>query len=460
MKAVIMAGGHGTRIRSVASDIPKPMIPVLNKPVLEYQIENLKLCGITDIILVTGYLKESIIEYFGDGRKHGVNISYFNEEHPMGTAGALYYLKEELKEDFLLLMGDLMLSVDFERFMGAHRTSGADITLFVHPNSHPFDSDIIVTDEAGCIEEYKEKYCGIDANAAKKELRLTKPVTGFISKKTEKRGFCHNQVNSGIYAFKRDALELISEPKDIKVDLDKEVVQPLINRGRVWAYASTEYVKDMGTPERYEEVTNAVKTGLVEKRNLSNKQSCIFLDRDGTINALDGFINTPEKLKLLPGAAEAIRRVNASEFLAVVITNQPVIARGEASLEALDEIHRCLDTRLGDEGAYTDGIYFCPHHKDKGFAGEIKELKFECRCRKPGTGLIERAAAEHNIDLKSSWLIGDSTMDIMCGKNAGLRTIGLMTGEALKDGKYEVKPDFTASNLSEAVDIILNRSLI
>lgn len=460
MKAVIMAGGHGTRIRSVASDIPKPMIPVLNKPVLEYQIENLKLCGITDIILVTGYLKESIIEYFGDGRKHGVNISYFNEEHPMGTAGALYYLKEELKEDFLLLMGDLMLSVDFERFMGAHRASGADITLFVHPNSHPFDSDIIVTDEAGCIEEYKEKYCGIDANAAKKELRLTKPVTGFISKKTEKRGFCHNQVNSGIYAFKRDALELISEPKDIKVDLDKEVVQPLINRGRVWAYASTEYVKDMGTPERYEEVTNAVKTGLVEKRNLSNKQSCIFLDRDGTINALDGFINTPEKLKLLPGAAEAIRRVNASEFLAVVITNQPVIARGEASLEALDEIHRCLDTRLGDEGAYTDGIYFCPHHKDKGFAGEIKELKFECRCRKPGTGLIERAAAEHNIDLKSSWLIGDSTMDIMCGKNAGLRTIGLMTGEALKDGKYEVKPDFTASNLSEAVDIILNRSLI
>ncbi len=458
MKAVIMAGGHGTRIRSIASDIPKPMIPVLGKPVLEYQIENLRLCGITDIILVTGYLKESIIEYFGDGKRLGVNISYFNEEHPMGTAGALYYLKDELKEDFLLLMGDLMLSVDFERFMREHRASGADITLFVHPNSHPFDSDIIVTDEAGCMEEYREEYCGIGAGVRSKELRLTKPVTGFISKKTEERGFCHNQVNSGIYAFKREALGLIPKPGDIKVDLDKEVVQPLIDKGRVWAYASTEYVKDMGTPKRYEEVTNAVKTGLVKKRNLSNRQSCIFLDRDGTINAPDGFINTPERFRLLPGVAEAIRKVNASEFLAVVITNQPVIARGEASFEALDEIHKCLDTRLGDEGAYIDGIYICPHHKDRGFEGEVGELKFECRCRKPETGLIEKAAAEHNIDLESSWLIGDATGDIMCGKNAGLKTIGLMTGEALKDGKYDAVPDFTASDLSEAVDIILGRS--
>lgn len=474
MKAVIMAGGHGTRIRSVASDIPKPMIPVLGKPVLQYQIENLKACGIEEIILVTGYLKESIIEYFGDGKDFGVHISYFNEDKPMGTAGALYYLKERLREDFLLLMGDLMLSVDFTRFMNAHRASDALATLFVHPNSHPFDSDIIVTDEIGRLEDYTEEVCGLHSGSweAEKEpsatgtdkkglkslcCRLSRPVIGFISKRAERRDFYHNQVNSGIYAFSQRILDIIPEPADKKIDLDKDIVQPLISKGQVWAYASTEYVKDMGTPERYDEVTNAVKTGLAEKRNLKSRQSCIFMDRDGTINIQDGFINSPDRLKLIPGAADAVKRVNASRFLAVVITNQPVIARGEASFEELDEIHKCLDTRLGEKGAYIDGIYICPHHKDSGFEGEIKELKFKCRCRKPETGLIEKAAAEHNIDLKSSWLIGDSTMDIMCGRRAGLKTIGVMTGEALADGRYEAEPDFTAKDISEAIDIILNR---
>ena len=456
MKAVIMAGGHGTRIRSVASDIPKPMIPVAGKPILLYQIENLKRCGITDIILVTGYLSESIREYFGDGSSLGVSISYFNEEHPMGTAGALYYLKDELTEDFLLLMGDLMLSVDFNRFMRAHTTSGAFVTLFVHPNSHPYDSDIIVTDRVGRIDDFLEDSCGKDALTAPKGIIGTRPVTGFISKRDERTAYYHNQVNAGLYAVSPKILSSIPEPLDKKIDLDKDIVRPLIDKKRVWAYSSTEYVKDMGTPERYEEVTGAVLRKIPEKRNLSKKQSCIFMDRDGTINEADGFISSPERLRLIPGAAEALKRVNASKYLSIVITNQPVIARGELTFEGLDEIHKCLDTRLGLEGAYVDDIYFCPHHRDRGFKGEVEALKFSCSCRKPETGLIKRAEAEHNIDIKGSWLIGDSTLDIMCGKNAGLRTVAVMTGAALGDGKYSAKPDFTAANIAEAIDIILS----
>ena len=458
MKAVIMAGGKGTRIRSVASDIPKPMIPVLDKPVLEYQIENLKKCGITEIILVTGYLNESVSSYFGNGERFGVDISYFNEDIPMGTAGALYYLRQDgrLNEDFLLIMGDLMLSVDFVRFMNAHKNSGAGITLFVHPNSHPFDSDIVVTDEVGKLSDFTEDKCGLNAVIKHKTPGLSKPVTGIISKKAE-RGehfYYHNQVNAGIYAISPRVAKLVAEPKE-KIDLDKDIVRPLIEKGEVYAYRSTEYVKDMGTPERYNEVTEAVRTGAVERRNLTNRQRCVFLDRDGTVNVEKGFLNNAEDMELLPGAADAIRKLNASEYLTVLITNQPVIARGECSFEGLDEIQKKFDTLLGREGAYIDAVYYCPHHPHSGFEGEVKELKFECRCRKGRSGMIEDAVRELNIDSTSSWMAGDKTSDVECGKGAGCRTVLLETGANGSDGRFDEPADLVCRDLAEAVDKIL-----
>ncbi len=463
MKAVIMAGGKGTRIRSVASDIPKPMIPVLDKPVLQYQIENLLHCGITDIILVTGYLSEAVRAYFGDGSSFGVRISYFNEDSPMGTAGALYYLYRDglLDDDFLLIMGDLMLSVDFKRFMEAHKASGAYATLFVHPNSHPFDSDIIVTDEVGRLEGFTEDKCGIDATAkaalyTKSAHAMSKPVIGVISKKAERPDdyYYHNQVNAGIYALSSKAAALVAEPIE-KIDLDKDIIRPLISEDKVYAYRSTEYVKDMGTPERYNEVSEAVRTGAAENRNLSNRQRCIFLDRDGTINVEKGFLNNPEELELLPGAAEAIRSINASEYLAVLITNQPVIARGECSFEGLDEIQKKLDTLLGREGAYIDAVYYCPHHPHSGFEGELKALKFKCRCRKGAPGMILEAARELNIDTAASWMIGDKTSDVECGKRAGCRTVLLHTGADGTDGRFNEPADINAADLAEATNVIL-----
>lgn len=459
MRAVIMAGGKGTRIRSVASDIPKPMIPVLGKPILQYQIENLRKCGITDIVLVTGYLSESVSSYFGDGSGFGVNIRYFNEDKPMGTAGALWHLRKAgfLADDFLLLMGDLMISVDFERFAHAHKESGAEVTLFVHPNSHPYDSDIVVTDEVGRIEDFTEDKCGEHA-ARHRDSKLSRPVTGIISKKAE-RGehfYYHNQVNAGIYAISPEAAARVAEPVD-KIDLDKDIVRPLIDEHKVYAYRSTEYVKDMGTPDRYDEVSRAVRNGTVGKRNLANPQKCIFLDRDGTINIEKGFLNNADGLELIPGAAEAVKRINASEYLAVLITNQPVIARGECSFEGFDEIQKKLETLLGREGAYIDAVYYCPHHQDSGFEGEVRELKFKCRCRKGKPGMIEDASADLNIAADRSWMIGDKTSDVQCGMKAGCRTVLLATGSNGSDGRFEKAPDLKACDLAEAVDMILGQ---
>lgn len=485
MKAVIMVGGKGTRIRSIAKDIPKAMIPVLKRPILAHQIDSLKNSGFRDIILVTGYLKDPIIEYFGDGSAFGVNIDYFNEESPLGTAGALAQIGDELKDDFVLLMGDVMLSVDFERFMRAHKAAGAWVTLFTHPNAHPQDSYLIVTDEVGKLKDFTMDKCGVgrvpgrflrpDGGKIGQKLSIAKTpedllkspdvtpsaqlVTDFINAKEEKDLLFHNQVSAGIYGMSPKAIKLIKETAKKNgapmVDLDREVVRPLIKEKKVYAYKSTEYVKDMGTPERYEEVTRDVKSGLVESRNLKNKQPCVFLDRDGTINEEVGFLTDPKDLRLIPQAAEALRKLNKSRFLAVVITNQPVVARGWVSFKGLDDIFKTLEMRLALDGAYLDGIYFCPHHEKSGFEGEVKELKFDCYCRKPKPGMILKAAEDLNIDLEHSYMVGDMSFDVLCGQNAGIKPIALETGYNLNDGFFEVKADMTLPNILDAVDWIL-----
>ena len=419
MKAVIMAGGKGTRLRSVSEELPKPMVPVLGKPILEYQVGMLRRYGIRDIVIITGYKAKYIHDYFGDGSSFSVNISYINEDEPLGTAGALYYLRDQIDEDFLLLMGDLMMSVDVDRFMEAHKKGGGMATLFVHPNSHPHDSDVILTDTEGKLSDFGEDLWGQGKRPGLSEE--TRVVRGVLSKNGKRDDFCHNMVNAGIYAFKPEILDLITGP--VKQDLDKDVIRPLIPLGEVMAYHSTEYVKDMGTPERYEAVSRDIASGLVEARNLSHRQKAIFLDRDGTLNEYRGFIRDPEELKLIDGAAEAVRLINTSEYLAIVITNQPVVARGEVSFSGLDRIHAKLETELGKEGAFLDDLFYCPHHPDYGFEGEVKELKFSCSCRKPGVGMLLLAAEKYNIDLSGSYMIGDSPSDGECGKNAGLHTI-------------------------------------
>ena len=147
----------------------------------------------------------------------------------------------------------------------------------------------------------------------------------------------------------------------------------------------------------------------------------IFLDRDGVINKHLGFLRKSEEFELIPGVAEAIKTVNESGYLAIVVTNQPVIARGECTWEELQQIHDKMETLLGKEGAFLDGIYICPHHKDKGFEGERPEYKFDCSCRKPKPGLLLQAAQDFNIDLSQSYMIGDSSTDIAAGQNAACK---------------------------------------
>ena len=430
MHAIIMAGGKGTRLSSIAPNIPKPMIQVLGKPVLEYQIDSLRRSNIEDITLIVGYKKEVVKNYFGDGQKLGVRINYIEENEPLGTAGALWYIKNEQNghEDFILLFGDLMLDIDFNRFMTFHKKHKALITLFAHPNTHPYDSDLLVINE-------------------------NSKVTKILAKNIERSFYYHNFVNAGVYCVNMAALTQIQQPE--KLDLEENIITSLIHQGSVYAYKSTEYIKDMGTPERFEAVLADVNNGVVAVRNLKKKQKAIFLDRDGTINEYVGFLKNINDFKLLPSVSLALAKANASSFLTIVATNQPVIARGEITFQELDEIHKKMETELGKRGVYIDDIFYCPHHPDKGYNGEISVLKIDCNCRKPKIGMLKQAVEKYNIDLSSSWFIGDTTLDIQTGKNAGMNTILLKTGEAGKDKKYDATPDYTANNLLEAINYIM-----
>ena len=426
MKVVIMAGGKGTRISSIASDIPKPMIKIDEKPVLEHEIECLKNQGFDDIIITVSHLGDHIINYFGDGSKispvtgkpFGVKIEYFVEKEPLGNAGALFKMKDKLTEDFLLLNADSVFDIDFNRLVNYHFSKGSLATLFVHPNNHPYDSGLILTNEDETVEKW-------------------------LTKEEPRPEFYNNIVNAGLHVISPKLLE--QEINLPKIDLDRNILKPLAGTGKMFAYKSPEYVKDMGTPDRFYSVTKDFRDGVVQGKNLHRKQKAIFLDRDGTLNEYVGFLRNHDDFKLIDGVSKAIKEINASGYLAIVVTNQPVIARGEVTLSELDLIHKKMETLLGNDGAYLDAIYYCPHHPHKGYEGEIPELKFDCDCRKPKPGMLLKAAEDFNIDLSLSYMIGDSENDILAGKNAGCKTV--LISEENKD----YGQDYTCFNLSEFI---------
>lgn len=395
MKIVIIAGGQGTRIASVNSEIPKAMIPICGKPIIEYEVELAKRYGYSDFLFIIGYLGEQIESYFGDGSRWGVHIDYFHEKIPLGTAGALGLLRDHLNEDFFVFYGDTVMDVDLPRMMEYHRSKHADATLFLHPNDHPYDSDLVDLDSTGRVRR-------------------------FYNRPHPEGLLAHNIVNAALFIFSPSVLEHI-EPGE-RCHIEKHVLTRCLREGKaLYGYVSAEYIKDMGTPDRYYSVCEDVEKGKVARLNSIHKRPAIFLDRDGVINKEVILLNSVEQMELIPGAAEAIKLINKSDYLAIVVTNQPVIARNLCTLEELDHIHMRMDTLLGQQHAYINALYFCPHHPDSGYPEERKEYKIKCNCRKPAPGMLIKAAEDWNIDLANSYMIGDSDRDVQAGINAGVK---------------------------------------
>jgi histidinol-phosphate phosphatase family protein len=422
---IILAGGAGTRLRARLGDLPKPMIPIAGNPLLEHQVELAKKYGYTDLIFFVHYRADLIEKYFGDGKNLGVHIRYILEKEPLGTAGAVLAGFENLAERFVVLYGDTMVNVDLDRIWNAHEKARADATLLLHPNDHPFDSDLVE----------------IDSNSF---------VTAFHNRPHAENVWRQNLVNAGLYVLEKSALK--SHRPSAILDFGKDVFPAMVRaRKRLLGYNSPEFIKDIGTPERYDKISAQFAAGVVQRSSLATPQRAVFLDRDGTLIPDKDCLRNADDLELLPHVAEAIHELNHNGWRTVVVTNQPVVAKGWCSKAELQNIHNKLETLLGREHAFLDRIYFCPHHPEKGFAGERPELKIDCDCRKPKIGMIQKAVEELNIDLKQSWLIGDTTTDLQTARNADLKSILVRTGTGGRDGKFDAPADFVCNDLRQAV---------
>ncbi len=429
MQAVILAGGLGTRLNALNPTLPKSMIPIGDRPLLEHQIILLREHGIREIALIVNHLKEHIQVHFGNGIQWGVDISYYEEKTPLGTVGGIKAIEDFLTGDFIVLYGDVMVDMDISRLLKFHHQTKSECTLVLHPNDHPFDSDLV-------------------------ELDKHNRIVAFHPKPRTESGYYRNMVNAGIYVMSKKVMDHLEANK--KADFGKDVFPVIYNKMKTMGYNTSEYLKDMGTPERLEQVNVDFSSGKIHGRNLSKKQSAIFLDRDGVLNIDKDLVTTPEELEVYPYAPSAVKKINESDYLAIVITNQSVVARNLCTEAGLRIIHNKLDTILGEAHAKVDGLYYCPHHPKGGFPEENPAYKIDCHCRKPKPGMLLDAARDFNIDLSKSWFIGDTERDIIAGKAAGVKTIGVRTGRGSMG--FATEPDFVFEDLHKAVEFILDQT--
>lgn len=398
---VIVAGGLGTRLGEATRDTPKPMLPLGGQPLLLRQIEQFRAAGIERVVILAGHRAEVIEPWARAWSDARCRVEVVVESQPLGSGGCLRCLPEATGP-WVVAFGDVAFCMDLKALVEAHRHHGARMTAVVHPNGHPHDSDLVELDGTGRLVALHRK-----PHPPGLEVR--------------------NLVTAGLFVL--DASIVRALPQGRKLDLVHDVLADAHARGEpIHGYETSEYLKDMGTPERYRRVCDDWDRGLIAAAR--GPRPTAFLDRDGTLNRHVGYVSRPEQLELLPGVGEAIRGLNHAGVQVVVVTNQPVVARGMCDEAGLEAIHARLEALLGREGAYLDRLYHCPHHPHAGFAGERSELKIACTCRKPGPGLLLRAMRELRVDRARSGMFGDSPCDAEAAAAASVRPV--LLGEAVR----------------------------
>ena len=431
-QAVILAGGKGTRLKSVLNNLPKPLAEVGGIPLLGHHLNLVRRHNFDEALILVGHGSDQIEEWVSLNPVPGLKITCISDGVPRGTAGAVLAVFDRLADDFLVSYADTMLDVDLDLFYRSHapqkESSG---TLFLHPNDHPFDSDLVELNDDGRVIKFHP---------------YPHPEGGWFP----------NLVNAALYYLRRDSLVNWREPAG-PIDFAKDLFPKMLSQN-LWlqGYISPEYIKDAGTPERLAKVRVAWEKGVIQRASLKNKQRAVFIDRDGTVNEDIGHLSSAQALEVFPYVAPALRRLNDNEWRALIVTNQPVLARGDIDAEGMRRVHARLDSEVAKSGAFFDGLFMCPHHPDSGFYGEMSHLKIACECRKPAPGLIFRARDTLNLDLAQSWFIGDSTRDLGAAEAAGVSSIIVSTGSAGLDEAYAYEPNFTTKDFGSAVAFILD----
>ncbi|MBO8221396.1 HAD-IIIA family hydrolase [Prochlorococcus marinus] len=397
---VLACGGLGTRLQEITKDIPKPLFLVNGKSTLERCIEQLENYQFKRVILTIGYKSKNFLEFVEYlNKKYQIYIEVFLEKKPMGECGALWNLKEKLCDDFIFINGDLIFSIDFKKLKYFHKRLSSNLTLVTHTSDHPEDSDLVSVPNGSLVEAIfsKEKNKEIDKDA-------------YLG-------------NSGIFILNKVLLEKISAPKENdSKSIFHFIVKNAFNLNiNIYSYNTTEYIKDMGTPKRLKVVENDLLRDKVNKKNYTNSQKTLFLDRDNTLIKCDigKYILKEKDIDFDIHNIEKILPISFNYDFVCLLTNQPSISMGRLNLKDLDRINTFVVKFCLSKGLKIDVVTFCPHHPHKGYQGEISILKKDCFCRKPNPGLFLEQAFFRNIDLKKSLMIGDSDNDYLAAMNAG-----------------------------------------
>ncbi|BAK43919.1 HAD-IIIA family hydrolase [Eggerthella sp. YY7918] len=371
-EAVVLVGGRGTRLRSVVSDVPKPMAPVNGKPFLHYVLEKLCMMGLERIVLAIGYKGNCIKEYFGSSFQ-GMEIVYSQEAEPLGTGGAIKKALQNVHNEWAyVLNGDTYQDIDAEKFASYASYAQVKAVLGTRVVQDCSRYGTIDVSKDGRIEAFREKM----------------PVK-------------NGRISSGVYLMRKDAL--FGMPSVFS--LESNWLEPLAPSGVLGAVDLVGSFIDIGIPKDYEQAQSVLPA-------CSKRPKLAFFDRDGTINVDTGHLFQPEELELIPETVDLMRSYNRrGDWRVVVVTNQAGIAKGLYDEPQMHRLHAALDKLLAAKGASVDAYYFCPHHPD--YTGP-------CECRKPAAGLLQKALHEFGAIPSECMMYGDKDTDRLAAEAAGV----------------------------------------
>lgn len=411
MNLVILCGGKGTRLKTIVKKKSKTLVKVNNKELILNILEQCK--SIKKKYFLLNKNQYDLISFL---KKKNLQRNILFENNFLGDGGCLSSLKKIKNfhiKDFLIISGDLLINIDINSFINFHYKKKSKITFWCHPTDHAIDSDLV---------SFNSKF--------KLEKFFTKP---------HKRNNIGNISAAGIYIINGSLLHYL--PKKLKEYSSRKYFKHIIKKKKVvaYCYTSRDFIKDAGTQKRLIYLRKLLKNKNNKYFNQIKKLPAIFMDRDGVINKEKKNELFSNPLNICDGVISALKKINKSKFLSVLITNQPGIAKGYFSIKQLYEMHNRMNFYLSSNGCYFDSIYFCPHHPEIGFKGEVKKFKKKCKCRKPKIGMIKKAVKDLNINLKKSVFIGNSFSDYKCALNAGIKYlhIGKKNFQLIKEKKYK-----------------------
>ncbi|MCZ6673980.1 MAG: HAD-IIIA family hydrolase [Verrucomicrobia bacterium] len=376
-QAVILAGGMGTRLGGISRDCPKPILPVAGKPFLSYLIENLRRYGIRDFVVCVGHLGEKVIDTLGDGSALGVRISYSIENVPLGTGGCVKNAGELLDNQFLMLNGDTLFDFNYSDLLSKYSEKFSDGILMALRRVENVSRYGAIK-----LEDYR--------------------IVSFQDKALEGPGW----INGGVYVMKRATIEGFPYGN---FSIENDYFPSLATHGKLYGAKYDGFFIDIGIPETYESAQL-----LIPERC---KRPIAFLDRDGVINVNHGYVVSPDRFDLIPGALEAIRHFNENGYYVLVVTNQAGIARGYYSELQFHDFMNWVQLELRKHGAHFDGYYFSPNHPE----GTIDRYSKSCFFRKPNPGMLLRGLSEWPTFKEESFLIGDKESDVLAAEKAGIK---------------------------------------